>query len=274
VDLSYTAFAQLLECPRAYAHRYVTPREHGKRNAPIPPQAAVGVLVERLVQRFYRDKLWLETTWEAHLTLQGALPEVAREVYQESSGVLSGALEEDVSDLLPRVVLLIHREGLGQEGKTEVTYRHPPLMGRADIVLADTTLLDGKVVRDPSRVSPLQLHWYRMVAGLCGVPVLRTGFAFWRQSKVVWHEPEEASVKQLERQASLVVKSLTGRAPTAGYLPNPGGHCQKCPWLAGCPEGKAENAAHTQRRPNFALPGLQVTVREGSTAQGGSQGCL
>ena len=272
--LSYSGYALLIDCLRAYYFQYILKPVLTKPDNRV--HMLYGDVVGKIFEAFYTEALWKNNTTSSMLdrvkpTLQKVITNETKRGgtfdWKDPDLKKNGPhsiqeVEADIREAIPRGLRSVrHHRLLSLDAKAEVVLDSMvdghKLAGRADLVMKrlkptnDAIIIDGKGSRWRDKyTNHRQLRWYALLHWIkFGFIPDKLGFLYWRfepEESLDWSTvtPEaltELKIAALEAIATVEKANrdiLQGAEPFAVFPASPGQGCKLCRYRELCPEGQ------------------------------------
>jgi hypothetical protein len=280
--ISYSGYDLLLECLRAYYHRYIDKTQVLKPDNRV--HMLYGDTTGKIFQAFYDDGLWRGNTLELMLglvkpTLQKVITNEVRKggVFDwKEPGLKEGTrsvleVEAEIKATIPRGLASIRQHRLlGNDAKAEVVLDvvidGHKLGGRSDFIMTrvkpqnDRIIVDGKGSRWRDKYTDhRQLRWYALLHWVkYGKIPDRLGFLYWREepnNSMDWSTTTPQALNELKTAVLLAIESveqsnrdiLRGADPLKLFPTSPGKNCVRCSYLELCQDGQRAVSDETKK---------------------------
>jgi CRISPR/Cas system-associated exonuclease Cas4 (RecB family) len=245
MDFPYLKYSVYKTCPLQYFWRFI-------QNPPFRVffdrrYAFLGLVLAKIVERFYLEKWWDEPDPIARM--RKALPLVSQQFIDADK---LNFRPEELRDWLtiahetfPLILGTIKAEKLLSdelyvEREEEIAFGDSDkLQMRPDLIIVRkgiTTLLDGKGGKTVGRyVDDDQLIFYAGIwRELNGRIPHRVGFWWFRHGKIVWLKVSNEEVDRVLVNARKFIDCIEEKQ----FEPSPGQHCRLCDYRVGCDAGQ------------------------------------
>lgn len=272
--ISYSGYALLISCMRAYYFQYVLKPLLTKLDNRV--HMLYGDTVGKIFESFYADALWKQNTTSSMLdrvkpTLQSVITNEIKKgggfdwkdpALKKNGPHSIQEVEAEIRETIPRGLRSVrHHRLLSLDAKAEVVLDTVvdghKLAGRADFIMRrlkptnDLVIIDGKGSRWRDKyTNHRQLRWYALLYWLkFGVIPDQLGFLYWRfepEESMDWSTvtPEALSELKVAALAAIAVVDqanrdiLQGAEPYTVFPASPGNDCKLCRYQELCPEGQ------------------------------------
>jgi len=256
MKLPYLLYSSYRTCPLQYKFKFVERPDVfisiDKRNA------FIGILLAKLVERFYRERWWEEKDIVARM--QKVIPLISQQITDIDRIKWNPGEHFEwlkiAHETVPKILKMIRAEKLlGNPGvhpsdenlvefEVEIPFEGDDLQARIDLLIkrADViTLLDGKGGKTVGKyVDPDQLYFYCLgVKQVFGRLPHRMGFWWFRHDRIVWFPVTNDLVDELLVKVRNVLAGIKG----GRFDPTPNQACRLCDYRIVCDPGQRFIAA-------------------------------